>query len=144
MRVYLSHSIRGPKGKNATHTDMKENCDEAIRVGCIIREQLKCVDLYIPAEHEEFVDVAFQHKILSIKQILEVDCLIIDTCDAVVFYCPPDDCVLQGGRLIEFNHTIRTNKSPCIFDSPIQPSVSVSHRDCLYILLLSEKLGSIF
>ena len=60
MRAYLSHSIRGPKGKDATNTEMQENCNRAILVGKFIRIQIPSLDLYIPAEHEDFIGRAYQ------------------------------------------------------------------------------------
>ncbi len=115
MRVYLSHSIRGPKGKDATNTDMKENCDRAILVGEFIRGCIPDLDIYIPAEHENFVGLAYQLKYLTEEQILNVDCKIIDTCDIVIVFCPSDDSKVQGGRLVEYEHTVATGKPVYIF-----------------------------
>lgn len=94
---------------DATHTDMKENCRRAILVGKLIRKLLPSIDLYIPAEHEDFVLTAYEGCYLTERQILEIDCLIIDDCDAVIFFLPDDDCELQGGRLVEYNHAVKHN-----------------------------------
>lgn len=118
MKIYLSHSIRGPKGNDATHADMKENCNKAVAVGERIREAVSSIELYIPAEHEDFVGLTYYHKYLTEKQILEIDCLIIDDCDAVIFLCPPNDFKLQGGRLVEYRHAIKINKPAYIFSDP--------------------------
>lgn len=109
MKIYLSHSIRGPKRMDATHTDMKKNCDQAIQVGKLIRETFPSIDLYIPAEHEDFVLRAYDMKFLTEKQILDVDCSIIDSCNAVIILASVGERI-QGGRLIEYNHAIKTNK----------------------------------
>ena len=114
MKVYLSHSIRGKYGNNATALQMKANCNAIIRVGEQIRETIPRLDLYIPAESEEFVAIALKKEYISIDEILDVDCTIIDNCDAVIVYIPDGD-VLQGGRLIEYNHAIKTKKPVYVF-----------------------------
>ena len=58
-------------------------------------------------------------KYLNEKQILEIDCSIIDSCDAVIIFLPPDDSELQGGRLIEYKHAIKTGKPVCEFQCAV-------------------------
>jgi hypothetical protein len=86
MRVYLSHSITGPKGSAATKEDMKENCDKAKLVAKTLRAIYPEVEFYVPAESENFVGKAYTKGYLTIAQILEIDCDIIRECDAVIFY----------------------------------------------------------
>ena len=114
MRAYLSHSIRGKYGNDATALQMKVNCDAIKIIGEQIRKAISRLDLYIPAEHEDFVLIAYQKHFITEKQILDVDCIIIDNCDAVII-CVPDGDKLQGGRLIEYNHAVRTKKPVYIF-----------------------------
>lgn len=116
MRFYVSHSIRGAKGEAATPTDTKKNCDKIIQVCKIIQEALPSVDLYVPAEHEDFVSIVFYDGYLSEQQVLEIDCKIIDNCDGVIIYCPPDDPIC-GGRTIEREHAIATSKPVLIFQT---------------------------
>lgn len=105
MRVYLSHKISGGDG-NASFTDMKKNCDEAIKIGQQIRGCMSnSIELYIPAESEPFVGVAFKDGYLTIHEILDIDCKIIDTCDIVIIYVPDGD-ELQGGRLVEHDYAV--------------------------------------
>ena len=113
MKVYLSHKITGG-GKSFSHIDMKKNCDEAIDAGKQIRAALSSIELYIPAESEDFVGIAYQDNYLTIQEILEVDCKIIDTCEIVIVYIPKGD-ELQGGRLVEYNHAVREKKPIYIF-----------------------------
>lgn len=116
MRFYLSHSIRGKYGKDATPTQMKENCDRIIALADHIREAVPSVTLYVPAEHEDFVQIAFFDGYLNEQQILEIDCKIIDRCDGVIIFCPPDDPIC-GGRTIEHEHAIATGKPVLIFQA---------------------------
>ena len=115
MRYYLSHSIRGKYGKNATPSQVKENCDRAIALADHIREAVPAAELYVPALHEDFVGIAYADKYLTEQQILEIDCKIIDKCDGVIIYCPPGD-PMQGGRAVEYEHAIATSKPVVIFE----------------------------
>ena len=95
FRIYMSHWIRGPKGKQATKKDIRENLDKNISIGTEIKAYLidwekqngtdfPKMDLYIPAEHDEFVQIAFDNKYINEEQILGVDCDIIDRCQLVI------------------------------------------------------------
>lgn len=114
MRFYLSHSIRGKYGNDATPTQIKENCNRILEIANSIRKQLD-VDLYVPAEHEDFVQIAYKDNYLTEHQVLKIDCKIIDKCDGVIIFSPPDD-PMQGGRAIEFEHAIATNKPVWVFE----------------------------
>ena len=105
MRVYCSHSIRGKYGKAATPTQMKENCDAMIVLANRLREAMPSIEFYVPAEHEDFVQLAYNHHYLREEEILDIDCLIIDNCDAVIVLVPDGD-KLQGGRKVEYNHAV--------------------------------------
>lgn len=116
MRYYVSHSIRGAKKDKATPTDTQKNCDRILAVVWAIRNTMSSVELYVPAEHEDFVGIAFHDKYLNEQQILEIDCKIIDRCDGVIIYCPPDDPIC-GGRTIEYEHAMATRKPVLIFQA---------------------------
>jgi len=116
MRVYLSHKIRGEKGLKATATEMKENCDEAIKIANELREALPGIEFYVPGEHEDFVQAAFYGGYLTEKEILEIDCRIIDKCDAVMIYVPKGDEV-QGGRGVELDYAYNNNIRVCIVEN---------------------------
>ena len=116
MRYYLSHSIRGKYGKDATPSQMKENCDRVVLIAKFIRRTVPAAELYVPAEHEDFVSIAYRDKYLTEQQILEIDCKIIDNCDGVIVFCPPDDPI-NGGRKVEYDHAVATNKPVLIFEA---------------------------
>ena len=106
FKVYFSHSIRGKKGSDCTLAEQQQNCQDAIDMANEIRRQCPWLDLYVPAENEEFVQIAFEREYLTEKQILEIDCLIADKYnDAMLILIPKGD-ELQGGRLYEFSHAI--------------------------------------
>ncbi len=115
MKFYLSHAIRGKAGANASHDDQNENCRAAILIAMELRGIFGSkLELYVPAENETFVQIAYDTGHLSEKQILDIDCRIIDNCDGVIVYVPDGD-VLQGGRKVEFDHAFFTNKPVQVF-----------------------------
>jgi len=114
MRFYFSHSIRGKYGKDATSAQMKKNCDKAILIVNVLRATFPSQEFYIPAEHEDFVGIAYHEGYLTERQVLDVDCKIIDNCEGVIIYVPEDD-KLQGGRLVEYDYAKLRGKFVFIF-----------------------------
>ncbi len=115
MHIYLSHCIRGKYGIYATQLQMDQNCKKAILIANVLRNTFpEGLKVYCPAEHEDFVGLAYHEHYLSEEQILEIDCEIIDTCDQVIIYIPVgDEC--QGGRLVEYEHAARHGIPVTIF-----------------------------
>ncbi|HDY86674.1 MAG TPA: hypothetical protein ENH82_00990 [bacterium] len=123
MRFYISHSIRGKYGKDATATQMKENCDAIKVIAKQLRDIFPTVDFYLPADHEDFVSIAYCELYLTEKEILDIDCKIIERmCDAVIVYVPEGD-ELQGGRLVEYDFAIE-HFIPVMMFSEIEQAVS--------------------
>ena len=118
MRVYLSHSMRGLKGLKATIEDQIANCERAALLAFNLRYKLsKTIEIYVPAENEEFVRIAFAEGYITVEQILAVDCKIIDTCDVVLVNVEESKGdELQGGRKFEYNHAKATGKPTFIFE----------------------------
>lgn len=102
IKVYLSHSIRGKFGADATDEQMKINCDKAIAFTSLLRKKFPELDIYCPAEHDLFIVIAYRKKYLSEKQILDVDCEIVKNCDVLFVYCP--DGYLSRGMMIEIQY----------------------------------------
>jgi len=101
-RAYLSHAIRGKEGADCSAASQKKYCDAAIELANEIRKACPWLDLYVPAEHEDFVQKAYDNRFLTVEQILEIDCQIVYDCGVTVVFVPEGD-VLQGGRLVEYN-----------------------------------------
>ena len=131
MRIYCSHSIRGKYGKNATHAQMQINC--AIIIGLVkqLRVTFPTVEFYIPAESEPFVQRAWDKHYLSEDQILEIDCMIIDDCDAVIVHVPEGD-ELQGGRKIEYDHAVEHNIPVYVFSEIHEVKCWIAHQIMRY------------
>ena len=128
MRYYLSHAIRGKAGPGASYDVQAKNCAEAIKVANYLRKLFPKLELYVPAEHELFIQIAYDSGRLSEKEILDVDCKIIDRQDGVLFYVPEGD-ELQGGRKIEYDHAVAINKPVCIFHTPKE---AVDYIEAMY------------
>jgi hypothetical protein len=78
------------------------------------------LDFYIPADHEDFVQFAIDHKFISEENILKVDCMIIkEKCDATVVYVPSWD-KLQGGRKVEWKFAIENDLPIAVFERAAQ------------------------
>jgi hypothetical protein len=83
IKAYFSHPIRGPLKDKATPIDMKRNCDAAVALAERIRTYMEVnyreagFELYVPAEHEAFVNRAWKNLMLTVDDILEIDCQII-------------------------------------------------------------------
>ena len=125
MRVYFSHAIRGQVGPNASIDTQNNNCDAAQEMAqqVIVLNDAEgdrmLLDFYTPADHEDFVQICYTDKYLKEAEILEIDCKIIDKCDACVVYVPSWD-VLQGGRKIEWKYCIENDVPVIIFSRPTE------------------------
>lgn len=109
VTAYFSHCIRGKKSKDATNEDMERNCAKAMKVATWIRENVLEIDLYVPAEHEEFVLIAYEDGYLTEKQILEIDCRILAQRDFHIVH--EVDGWLGGGIAVEIDEAKRCGKT---------------------------------
>ena len=121
IKVYMSHAIRGAYGAEAPEIIQEMYCNTAK----MIAEQIRAVceamgmppadlQLYIPAEHEEFKRIVIDSNLLTIDEVIEVDCTILKSYDICVVYVPDGD-ELQGGRLIEHDFAVENMKNICVF-----------------------------
>jgi len=112
---YLSHYIRGPKGLHATREDMDKNRAMASLVAKRLEILVPKLELYVPADNDQFVDFGYRAGLLSEDLILDVDCHIIDQLDYVLFH-DPCNCMFESrGMKREYEHTIETGKPFIIF-----------------------------
>lgn len=88
LKVYISHSIRGKYGVKATDAQMAKNNKKAICFYQRLKRLYKTIEFYCPGEHDAFVLIAYRRGFLSEKQILDVDCEIVSTCNLVLNYSP--------------------------------------------------------
>ena len=119
MKTYLSHAIRGKLSNKCPTAQIKENCKVAIEVATIIRARCSWLDLYVPAEHENFVQKAYNKKYMTERQILDIDCEIVSECDNLIIFVPKGD-ELQGGRKVEHDFAINECMPICLFSGPVE------------------------
>ena len=85
IKVYLSHPIRGVLREKATEETMKASNQKAIAWGRELWGEFGSqLDLYVPGEHDEFVLIAYLAGCLTEENILDVDCVIVSRCEAVI------------------------------------------------------------
>jgi len=111
MKIYVSHSIRGRSGINATAAEMELNCEKATKLGNWLKKNFPMCEFYVPADHDLFVQRAYFKGYLTEKQILDVDCEIVNECDALIIYTP--DGFISRGMNVEINFA--DNKAIPIF-----------------------------
>ncbi len=107
IKAYISHSIRGKYGVDATDEQMEENNRRAIEFGKLMRKEFPNVNFYVPGDRDEFVVIAYRKKFLTEKQLLEVDCAIIDECNFMLVYSPDD--YISRGMKVEIDHCVYTH-----------------------------------
>ena len=101
-RAYVSHSIRGRLGKNATPESMAVNNVKAHEAAVLMRCVLPEVHLYVPGEHDEIIVILFQGGRLKEEDILWADCEIIKrTCNILIAWSP--DNYISTGMQIEID-----------------------------------------
>lgn len=128
MRVYLSHAMRGKAGDGASVDAQAKNCAAAIEVAKVLRNVFpEVLDLYVPAETEPFVQRAYDAGYLTVKQILDIDCQVVDACDAMVVWVPRGDC-LQGGREVEYDYARANNIPVVVFEDVKQAIIWLQHQ----------------
>lgn len=98
-RAYVSHSIRGKLGVNATSESMAENNVKAHEAAVLMRCILPEVHLYVPGEHDEVISLLYQDGRLKEGDILWADCEIIRNCDILLAWSP--DNFISTGMQIE-------------------------------------------
>lgn len=119
MKAYVSHSIRGPKGAEATHAEMMANNAKAIAFAARLREACPGLDLYVPGEHDLFVMLAYTNGYITEDQILNVDKQILAKQDMLIVYSP--DGYLGGGVGVELEEAKRLGMPYVVTDGSLDP-----------------------
>lgn len=78
--IYVSTPIRG------TNNDMIGNCKKAIAGIVKLRPLFPEIYFYVPAEHDELIQILYNNKQLTEKQILDADLELLRGCHGWFFY----------------------------------------------------------
>ena len=129
MLIYFSHRISNGSHKTSPE-EQRKYCEEAVRIANEIKKGLTAdIEIYVPgADSEKFVSKAINSGFMTVEQVLDVDCQIIDTCDAVICRVEAIGDQLQGGRRIEVDHAKATNKPYCVFAGPAEACGWLQHE----------------
>lgn len=98
IKVYISHSIRGKMGNDATKEYMDANNRKAITFGETLSKEFPNIAFHVPGAYEEFVGPAYRKGHLTEKQILDVDCDIISRSNFIIIFAP-DDYISKGMKV---------------------------------------------
>lgn len=113
ITCYVSHAIQGRYGHKATQEQMDANNLKAIEfVEKLEVEFGDKIDFYVPARHEDFVNRAYKMGLLSIDEILVIDCDIVRSKDILLLYIP--DSYVSSGMLKE------AHKAKCLGKTILQ------------------------
>ena len=126
IRAYVAHSICGKMGKDATDEYMKANNDKAILFGKNLRYHFRSIDFYVPGDHDEFVMIAYRKKLISIPDILVVDCEIINRCNFLIAYSP--DGFISNGMQVEIDYAITHDVPVLVVRSSAGKGLAAIHR----------------
>ena len=124
ISVYFSHYIRGPKGHEATDSEIEYNMAQAILVADQLRHLFPQLDMYVPAEHEDFIGIAYADGLLTEQQLLDVDCKILEQKDCVLAFAP-DNYKLSRGMQREIVHARLRGIPQCHLKELDQEAISV-------------------
>lgn len=84
IKLFLSHSIRGQQGNDATLVQMRKNVNKAVEWALYLREALPEAEIYCPGEHEGLFADAWWAEMIDSDQILRQSKAIVRLCDAVL------------------------------------------------------------
>lgn len=101
ITAYLSHCIRANK-ENPSIKEMMLNNNKAIVLANELRKTFPFLDIYVPAENNEFDLEVCGGKYLTMDQILEIDCKILEKKDLLLLYKWQKD--LSTGQKVEVSH----------------------------------------
>jgi len=101
ITAYLSHCIRANK-ENPSIKEMLFNNNKAIILANELRKTFPFLDIYVPAENNEFDLEISGGKYLTTDQILEVDCKILEKRDLLLLYNWQKS--MSAGQEVEFFH----------------------------------------
>jgi len=123
ITAYMSHAIRGRKGEDCPIEEIQENTQRAIKVGVGLQMYLNQmgipIEIYIPGVHDEFVMYTYQDNLLTMKQILDIDCKILDKRDLLLVYT--FDGWLGGGVGKEMKYAKEHSIPTYVFDDHTLP-----------------------
>ena len=105
IRIYMAHPIMGATGSDE---EIEYNIRLAKGYGAFMRAYLgPGYDIYVPAEHDEMPQVAYNKGTFKIDDILSADLEIVDRCQILVAgrWAP------SAGVKVEIHHALGHGKS---------------------------------
>jgi len=98
--------------------EMKSNCELACVAGAALRVVVPQFKFYVPAEHEEFVSLAYHGCVLNELQIVGIDTEIQDRCCATLFFNHQRS--FSSGMLTEWHNVKYADTHPVMTFSSLE------------------------
>lgn len=98
--------------------EMNKNCEAAMNFAWRIRAELlerhhQSVEIYVPGgPSEQFVSRAISKRMLTVEQVLKIDCDILRSKNMVLVHVESEGDELNGGRLVEYTFAM-DHDIPC-------------------------------
>jgi len=113
--IYVSHSIRGKLGDNATLESMAENNRKAIEFGAWLKASFPAYKFYVPGALDSFLVLAGINPAKIVEPLMNLDFAVIDLSIGMIVFMP-DDYTSNGIRR-EIYHCVATGKPHSIVGS---------------------------
>ena len=128
---YFSHPIRGLKGASATEADMELNNKIASMTAHMLTDFFPALELYVPADHDEYVLNAYLRKSQTEHEILAIDKIILAKRDILIVY--QYQGVISNGMKIEIEKAHECNIPMFLFQTPTEiPELAGTILDWYY------------
>lgn len=132
IRIYISHSIRGKMGNNATDVYTNANNQKAIEFCEQLEIVFSKIDFYCPGRMDEFVLIAFNSGYLTEREILDVDCCIVSRCNFVIAYSP--DGFISNGMQVEIDYANKHDIPVLVIRDTCVNSLGTIHRHIEHLM----------
>ncbi len=107
-KIYISHSIRGREGNNATFETMAENNRKADEIGKRLAQLFPLFTFYVPGRLDKFLLENSLDPRSIVEELLGLDLAIIRQCVGVFMFMP--DGYISSGMAREENYALEINK----------------------------------
>lgn len=139
---YFNIYLNTPYNRNRA-SDLQTRLRQYINIGVEIEAYLldwekmdnfPKITLYVPAEHDTFVQLAYLHKFITQKQIHFINCNIIHICNLFIQF---GDEITMGRRSLKEFSWARDNDIPIFFMPDLSPG-STMNLKCAIKQVLKE------
>ena len=107
-KVYFSACVRGPNGDKATPEEKLINIERGKTLATSLKMKFPNWSLYVPHEHELFIELAWEMKLITSEAIMKVFCKMVQQRDIIV--AVEEDVELSAGVRLELKAARKAKK----------------------------------